>query len=148
MVSCCLDGDKNSCKGPYKNNFIWNRWGLPRTCSSAHALKSRLDCSPMMPEHARLSTVQYLNLHSRSILIVLTKYKRLSYVTISASAGTVSTDHLQTFYLCTIWSVCSRKHLKGSQRPDSSPRISINTVKNNSSFRNSRVCLGGIFRTV
>lgn len=67
------------------------------------------------------------------------KYERLYYVTISESAGTVSTDDLQTFYLCTILSVCSRKHLRGSERPDSSPRMSINNVKNNSSFRNSRV---------
>lgn len=138
----------NSCKGLYRNSFIRNRWDLPRTCSSAHALKSRLDCSLMTPEHTWLITVQYLNLHSRSILIILMKYERLYYVTISASAGTVSTDDLQTSYLCTILSVCSRKHLRGSERPDSSPRMSINTVKNNSSSRNSRVWLRGIFRTV
>jgi len=33
-------------------------------------------------------------------------------MTISVSAGTVSTDHLEMSYLCAICSICSKKHLR------------------------------------
>lgn len=112
MVSCCLDGDKSSCKGPYNSTFSWNGW-LIQDLLFCSCLKIQLDCSPTAPEHAWPITVEYLNLHSRSLLLVLAKYKKLSYVTTSASAGTVSTDHLQMSYLFTTWTICSRKHPRG-----------------------------------
>lgn len=40
-------------------------------------------------------------------------YKRLAYTTISASATTVSIDHLQVRYLCTVWLVLQQETPKG-----------------------------------
>lgn len=40
-------------------------------------------------------------------------YKRLAYMTVSASAAIVSIDHLQAPYLCTIWLVLQQETPKG-----------------------------------
>lgn len=40
-------------------------------------------------------------------------YKRLAYMTVSASAAKVSIDHLQAPYLCTIWLVLQQETPKG-----------------------------------
>lgn len=92
--------------------------------------------------HTWSTIIEYLKLCTKCSLTTWTIYKRLSYLTVSASAGASLIDHSQATYACSVWWILQQK--PPSRVPGTTSLIS----EDNSTLKHTSSWLGEICGTV